>query len=72
MASPPAACGDFIAAVFDFAHGMCALKLTEQQIALFSALVLINAGKNKLCRLLHFTPHSFILVQLDYLPSSGC
>uniref|UniRef100_A0A3P9D677 Nuclear receptor ROR-alpha n=1 Tax=Maylandia zebra TaxID=106582 RepID=A0A3P9D677_9CICH len=36
-------CGDLIAAVFDFAHGMCALKLTEQQIALFSALVLINA-----------------------------
>lgn len=40
-----AACGDLIIAVFDFAHGMCALKLTEQQIALFSALVLINAGK---------------------------
>lgn len=34
-----------IEAVFDFAYGMCALKLTEQQIALFSALVLINAGK---------------------------
>uniref|UniRef100_A0A3P8QA24 RAR-related orphan receptor C n=1 Tax=Astatotilapia calliptera TaxID=8154 RepID=A0A3P8QA24_ASTCA len=39
------ACGDLIAAVFDFAHGMCALKLTEQQIALFSALVLINADR---------------------------
>ena len=39
-----AACGDLIAAVFDFAHDMCTLKLTEQQIALFSALVLINAG----------------------------
>ncbi|KAF7669744.1 hypothetical protein LDENG_00146950 [Lucifuga dentata] len=39
------ACGDFIAAVFDFAHGMCALKLTEQQIALFSALVLINSDR---------------------------
>lgn len=45
MVSCLAACGDLIAAVFDFAHGMCALKLTEQQIALFSALVLINAGK---------------------------
>lgn len=43
----PEACGDLIAAVFDFAHGMCALKLTEQQLALFSALVLINAGKSK-------------------------
>lgn len=51
-----AACGDLIATVFDFAHGMCALKLTEQQIALFSALVLINAGKtdSKLCCILLF------------------
>uniref|UniRef100_A0A3P9KNP4 RAR-related orphan receptor C n=1 Tax=Oryzias latipes TaxID=8090 RepID=A0A3P9KNP4_ORYLA len=38
-------CGDLIEAVFDFAYGMCALKLTEQQIALFSALVLINADR---------------------------
>lgn len=44
VASSLAACGDLIAAVFDFAHGICALKLTEHQIALFSALVLINAG----------------------------
>ncbi|XP_071385292.1 nuclear receptor ROR-alpha A isoform X2 [Centroberyx affinis] len=39
------ACGDLIAAVFDFAHGMCALKLTEHQIALFTALVLINTDR---------------------------
>ncbi|XP_070691322.1 nuclear receptor ROR-alpha B isoform X2 [Pempheris klunzingeri] len=39
------ACGDLITAVFDFAHVMCALKLSEQQIALFSALVLINADR---------------------------
>ncbi|XP_034084239.1 nuclear receptor ROR-alpha A isoform X3 [Gymnodraco acuticeps] len=39
------ACGDLISAVFDFAHDMCALKLTEQQIALFSALVLINTER---------------------------
>ncbi|XP_030013494.1 nuclear receptor ROR-alpha A isoform X1 [Sphaeramia orbicularis] len=38
-------CGDLITAVFDFAHDICALKLTEQQIALFSALVLINADR---------------------------
>uniref|UniRef100_A0A1A7YBQ3 RAR-related orphan receptor C n=2 Tax=Iconisemion striatum TaxID=60296 RepID=A0A1A7YBQ3_9TELE len=38
-------CGDLITAVFDFARGMCALQLTEQQIALFSALVLINADR---------------------------
>ncbi|KAM4735130.1 nuclear receptor ROR-beta [Anableps anableps] len=42
------ACGDLIAAVFDFAHGMCAVKLTEQQLALFSALVLINADRPSL------------------------
>lgn len=42
-----AACGDLITEVFDFTQSMCALKLTEQQIALFSALVLINAGKSK-------------------------
>ncbi|XP_053289521.1 nuclear receptor ROR-gamma isoform X4 [Pleuronectes platessa] len=39
------ASADLITAVFDFAHDMCALKLTEQQIALFSALVLINADR---------------------------
>lgn len=44
VASSLAACGDLITAVFDFAQGICALKLTEHQIALFSALVLINAG----------------------------
>uniref|UniRef100_A0A146P723 Nuclear receptor ROR-alpha n=1 Tax=Fundulus heteroclitus TaxID=8078 RepID=A0A146P723_FUNHE len=42
------ACGDLIAEVFEFAHGMCALKLTEQQLALFSALVLINADRPSL------------------------
>uniref|UniRef100_W5LIH7 Nuclear receptor ROR-alpha-like n=1 Tax=Astyanax mexicanus TaxID=7994 RepID=W5LIH7_ASTMX len=41
------ACGDFIAAVFDFAHSICALRLTEQQVALFSALVLINAERGR-------------------------
>ncbi|KAF5907706.1 nuclear receptor ROR-alpha-like, partial [Clarias magur] len=39
------ACGDFIASVFDFAHSLCVLRLTEQQVALFSALVLINADR---------------------------
>uniref|UniRef100_A0A4W4GSK1 RAR-related orphan receptor C b n=1 Tax=Electrophorus electricus TaxID=8005 RepID=A0A4W4GSK1_ELEEL len=47
------ACGDFIAAVFDFAHSLCALRLTEQQVALFSALVLINAGMG------HFPKHLY-------------
>lgn len=41
----PAVCGDLITAVFDFAHDMCALKLSEHQLALFSAVVLINTGE---------------------------
>lgn len=45
VVSSLAACSDLITAVFDFAHSVCALKLTEHQIALFSALVLINTGK---------------------------
>ncbi|XP_051999623.1 nuclear receptor ROR-alpha A-like isoform X1 [Xyrauchen texanus] len=39
------ACSDLIAAAFDFAHNLCALRLTEQQMAMFSALVLINADR---------------------------
>lgn len=57
VVSSLAACGDLITAVFDFAHGMCALKLSEHQIALFSALVLINTGKiTCLSLMLHFIP----------------
>ncbi|CAL8247221.1 unnamed protein product [Lota lota] len=41
-------CGDLISAVFDFARGMCALGLTEHQLALFSALVLINTDRPSL------------------------
>ncbi|XP_008321278.1 nuclear receptor ROR-gamma isoform X2 [Cynoglossus semilaevis] len=39
------ACGDLITAVFEFAHDLCTLKLTEEQIALFSAVVLINTDR---------------------------
>uniref|UniRef100_A0A673HYH7 Nuclear receptor ROR-alpha-like n=1 Tax=Sinocyclocheilus rhinocerous TaxID=307959 RepID=A0A673HYH7_9TELE len=39
------ACGDLIAALFDFAHNLCALRLTEQQMAVFTALVLLNADR---------------------------
>ncbi|XP_028971231.1 nuclear receptor ROR-alpha A isoform X1 [Esox lucius] len=38
-------CGDLVVAVFDFAHSLCALSLTEQQMALFSALVLIDPDR---------------------------
>lgn len=46
------ACGDLIAAVFDFAHNLCALRLTEQQMAVFTALVLLNAGEHSKTTLL--------------------
>lgn len=39
------ACNDLITSVFDLAHSLCALRLTEQQVALFSALVLINEDR---------------------------
>lgn len=39
------ACSDLIANVFDFAHNLCMLRLTEQQMAVFSALVLLNADR---------------------------
>ncbi|XP_023657201.1 nuclear receptor ROR-alpha A isoform X2 [Paramormyrops kingsleyae] len=39
------ACSDLMSSVFDFAHSLCALRLNEQQVALFSALVLINAER---------------------------
>ncbi|MEQ2166617.1 hypothetical protein GOODEAATRI_030192 [Goodea atripinnis] len=37
-------CDDLITSVFDFAKSMCSLHLTEEEIALFSALVLFSAG----------------------------
>lgn len=68
MVSFLAACGDLITAVFDFAHGMCALKLTEHQIALFSALVLINAGKNTVGA---FFFKSIVTVELVVFPEAS-
>ncbi|XP_063054988.1 nuclear receptor ROR-alpha A [Engraulis encrasicolus] len=38
-------CGDLIMAVFDFADSMSALRLTDPQVAIFSALVLINPDR---------------------------
>jgi len=34
-----------VSAVFDFAKSLCALQLTEEEIALFSAAVLISTGQ---------------------------
>ncbi|KAM4744354.1 nuclear receptor ROR-alpha A-like [Anableps anableps] len=39
-------CDDLIASVFDFAKSMCSLQLTEEEIALFSAFVLLSADRS--------------------------
>ncbi|XP_047220050.1 nuclear receptor ROR-alpha A-like isoform X2 [Girardinichthys multiradiatus] len=50
FASPDAfkslGCDDLITSVFDFAKNMCSLHLTEEEIALFSALVLFSADRS--------------------------
>ncbi|KYO19710.1 nuclear receptor ROR-gamma [Alligator mississippiensis] len=38
-------CNELINSIFDFAHGLCSLHFTENEIALFTALVLINANR---------------------------
>lgn len=38
-------CDDLVSAVFDFAKSLCSLQLTEEEIALFSAAVLISTGR---------------------------
>lgn len=42
---PLQGCDDLVSAVFDFAKSMCSLQLTEEEIALFSAAVLISTGQ---------------------------
>lgn len=39
-------CDDLVSAVFDYAKSMCSLQLTEEEIALFSAAVLISTGES--------------------------
>lgn len=43
-------CDDLVSAMFDFAKSLCSLQLTEEEIALFSAAVLISTGQ---CSLKH-------------------
>ncbi|XP_049433936.1 nuclear receptor ROR-beta isoform X1 [Epinephelus fuscoguttatus] len=38
-------CDDLVSAVFDFAKSLCSLQLTEEEIALFSAAVLISTDR---------------------------
>uniref|UniRef100_A0A3P8NR44 RAR related orphan receptor A n=1 Tax=Astatotilapia calliptera TaxID=8154 RepID=A0A3P8NR44_ASTCA len=39
-------CDDFITAVFDFAKSMCSLHLSEDELALFSAFILLSADRS--------------------------
>lgn len=45
LASLLPGCNELIGSVFDFAHSLCSLHLLENEIALFTALVLINSSK---------------------------
>ncbi|TNM90311.1 hypothetical protein fugu_004545 [Takifugu bimaculatus] len=38
-------CDELVSAVFDFAKSLCSLQLTEEEIALFSAAVLISTDR---------------------------
>ncbi|XP_062873671.1 nuclear receptor ROR-beta isoform X1 [Trichomycterus rosablanca] len=38
-------CDDLVSAMFDFARSLCSLQLTEEEIALFSAAVLISTDR---------------------------
>ncbi|XP_010614828.1 nuclear receptor ROR-gamma isoform X2 [Fukomys damarensis] len=38
-------CGELIGSIFDFSHSLSALRLSEDEIALYTALVLINANR---------------------------
>lgn len=42
-----AGCEDFISFVFEFGKSLCSMHLTEDEIALFSAFVLMSAGKRE-------------------------
>uniref|UniRef100_A0A8C4YIU7 RAR related orphan receptor C n=1 Tax=Gopherus evgoodei TaxID=1825980 RepID=A0A8C4YIU7_9SAUR len=38
-------CNELISSIFDFAHSLCSLHFSENEIALFTALVLINSNR---------------------------
>uniref|UniRef100_A0A8C0IQD7 RAR related orphan receptor C n=1 Tax=Chelonoidis abingdonii TaxID=106734 RepID=A0A8C0IQD7_CHEAB len=38
-------CNELISSIFDFAHSLCLLHFSENEIALFTALVLINSNR---------------------------
>ncbi|XP_068778324.1 nuclear receptor ROR-gamma isoform X3 [Struthio camelus] len=38
-------CPELISSIFDFAHSLCSLHFSESEVALFTALVLVNANR---------------------------
>ena len=40
-----AGCDDLVSAVFDLGKGLCRLQLSDEEMALFSAAVLLSPGK---------------------------
>lgn len=40
-----AGCDDLISSVFEFGKNLCSMHLSEDEIALFSAFVLMSAGR---------------------------
>lgn len=43
--SIPTGCSELISSIFDFSHFLSALCFSEDEIALYTALVLINASE---------------------------
>lgn len=41
----PTGCGELISSIFDFSRSLSALRFSEDEIALYTALVLINASE---------------------------
>ena len=41
----PLGCGELISSIFDFSHSLSTLRFSEDEIALYTALVLINASE---------------------------
>jgi hypothetical protein len=45
LISTPLGCSELISSIFDFSHSLSALRFSEDEIALYTALVLINASE---------------------------
>lgn len=48
--SSPSGCSELISSIFDFSRSLSALRLSEDEIALYTALVLINASECRWAR----------------------